>query len=199
MESPLIKGRLSSWTPQHLFSLIPIFPMTPVYPRDISASIGIQLENGLATAIVFLAVRLLALTIHVATWPAPQCICVPLPPPKPRIVLSKRLGEIEQLLPSPQRILEKNEESSFPDATRRTARSSQTLYFSPKQKEIGACHWTIFLDNPPERPDLRIFCHAVLGVKGQPLVQVKSPRQLSRAWAHFMFGTSVTTLSCVPD
>ena len=107
------KKRLSSWTSHHLFSRIPIFPMTPVYPRDFSTSVDTDLENGLATAIAPLTVWLLTLTIHVATWPAPQCICAPLPPPKPRVVFSKRPEEMEKFLPTLWRILEKNENSSF--------------------------------------------------------------------------------------
>lgn len=71
--------------------------------------------------------------------------------------------------------------------------------FLPEQDEIRARHWNIFCNDPPERADLRVFHHTILGVEGQPLVEAKSPKQLSRAWAHFVLGTFVITLSRVPQ
>ena len=69
--------------------------------------------------------------------------------------------------------------------------------FLPRDWDVTTCHWPIFSGNLPEKPELRALWVSVLAIEGQSLVEAVSPRQLSRAWAHFLLGASVGTLRCV--
>ena len=66
--------------------------------------------------------------------------------------------------------------------------------FLPRDWDITPCHWPIFSDDLPGKPELRALRVSVFAVEGRSLVDATSPRQLSRAWAHFLLGTSVSTL-----
>ena len=65
------------------------------------------------------------------------------------------------------------------------------ILFLPRNEDIDKYHWRIFSNDPPEKPDLRTLWFTVLGVEGRSLVEATSPRQLSRAWVHFILGMSV--------
>ena len=73
---------------------------------------------------------------------------------------------------------------------------TSNILFLPRQEDITKHHWPIFGGNPPIKPDLRTLWFTIFSVEGQSLVQAKRPRQLSRAWVHFILGTSVTTFRC---
>ena len=61
----------------------------------------------------------------------------------------------------------------------------------PQEGEIGGCHWPIFNSTPPKKPDIRTLRFTVFNVEGKSLVEAKSPRQLSRSWAHSLLGMFV--------
>ena len=67
------------------------------------------------------------------------------------------------------------------------------ILFVPREDEIERYYWPIFTDIPPRRPDIRTLMFTVFGVEGKSLVEAKSPRQLSRSWAHFLIGMFVDT------
>ena len=68
------------------------------------------------------------------------------------------------------------------------------ILFLPRDDDIARCHWPIFSEDQPEKPDLRTLWFNVLSLEGQSLVEAESPRQLSRAWVHFVLGASVGAL-----
>jgi len=68
------------------------------------------------------------------------------------------------------------------------------VLFLPCDGDIAKYHWPIFSSDPPEKPDLRTLWFTICGVEGQSLVEATSPRQLSRAWVHFVLGASVSAL-----
>jgi len=70
------------------------------------------------------------------------------------------------------------------------------ILFLPRDGDIAKYHWPIFSSDPPEKPDLRTLWFTICGVEGQSLVEATSPRQLSRAWVHFVLGASVGVLRC---
>ena len=72
------------------------------------------------------------------------------------------------------------------------------ILFLPRDGDIARHHWPIFSEEPPERPDLRTLWFSVLGLEGQSLVEATSPRQLSRAWVHFILGASNGALLLYP-
>jgi len=71
------------------------------------------------------------------------------------------------------------------------------ISFLPQEDDITRCYWPIFTKTPPKRLDIRTLRFTVFGVEGKSLVEAKSPRQLSRAWAHFLLGAFVIALLCV--
>ena len=71
------------------------------------------------------------------------------------------------------------------------------ILFLPQEDDIQRCYWPIFTNTPPERPDIRTLRFTVFGVEGKSLVEAKSPRQLSRAWAHFLLGVCAIAILCV--
>ena len=68
------------------------------------------------------------------------------------------------------------------------------ILFLPHNEGVAKYHWSIFSDDPPERPDVRTLWFTVFGVEGQSLTEATSPRLLSRAWVHFVLGASVGVL-----
>ena len=69
----------------------------------------------------------------------------------------------------------------------------------PRDEDIAECHSPFFSDDvPPEKPELRTLWFTVFGTEGQSLVEATSPRQLSRAWVHFVLGASVGALRPTP-
>jgi len=72
--------------------------------------------------------------------------------------------------------------------------AASNILFLPRQEDIAKHHWPVFGGSPPVRPDLRTLWITVFGIVGQPLIQAKSPRQLSRAWVHSILGGFVTML-----
>ena len=73
------------------------------------------------------------------------------------------------------------------------------ILFLPRDGDITNHHWPIFSDDPPETPELRTLWVCVFAVEGRSLVEATSPRQLSRAWVHFLLGVSVGTPWCNPQ
>jgi len=73
------------------------------------------------------------------------------------------------------------------------------ILFLPRDEDISKYHWPIFSDHPPKKPEIRTLWFTVLGVEGQSLVEAKSPRQLSRAWVHFVLGASVVAVQRALD
>ena len=61
----------------------------------------------------------------------------------------------------------------------------------PQEDEIKRYYWPIFIDNPPRKPEIRTLRFTVFAVEGKSLVEAKSPRQLSRSWAHSLLGMLV--------
>jgi hypothetical protein len=72
------------------------------------------------------------------------------------------------------------------------------ILFLPPDADIARHHWQNFSEEPPERPDLRTLWFSVLGLEGQSLVEATSPRQLSRAWVHFILGAPIGALLIYP-
>lgn len=72
--------------------------------------------------------------------------------------------------------------------------AASNILFLPQQEDIAKYHWPVFGGNPPTGLDLRTLWVTVFGVVGQPLMQAKSPRQLSRAWVHSILGGFVAML-----
>ena len=68
------------------------------------------------------------------------------------------------------------------------------ILFLPHNESIAKHHWPIFSDDPPEKPDVRTLWFTLFGVEGQSLTEATSPRQLSRAWVHFVLGVSFGVL-----
>jgi len=66
------------------------------------------------------------------------------------------------------------------------------ILFVPQEDEIKR-YWPIFTNIPPRKPDIRTLMFTVFGVEGKSLVEAKSPRQLSRSWAHSLLGMFVDT------
>ena len=62
-----------------------------------------------------------------------------------------------------------------------------------EESDIEQYYWPIFVETPPEKLDIRTFRFTVFNVEGKSLVEAKTPRQLSRSWAHFLLGTSADT------
>ena len=71
------------------------------------------------------------------------------------------------------------------------------ILFLPQEDDITRYYWPIFTTTPPERLDTRTLRFTVFGVEGKSLVEAKSPRQLSRAWAHFLLGALVIAHLCI--
>jgi len=65
------------------------------------------------------------------------------------------------------------------------------ILFVPREGEIKRYYWPLFTDNPPKKPDIRTLKFTVFGIEGKSLVEAKSPRQLSRSWAHSLLGMFV--------
>jgi len=65
------------------------------------------------------------------------------------------------------------------------------IVFLPRDEDISRYHWPIFSTHPPKRPEVRTLWFTIFGVEGQSLVEARSPRQLSRAWVHFVLGVSI--------
>jgi len=63
----------------------------------------------------------------------------------------------------------------------------------PHGDDVKRYHWPIFGDAPPEKPEVRTLRFTVFSAEGKSLVEAKSPRQLSRSWAHSLLGTFVDT------
>lgn len=68
------------------------------------------------------------------------------------------------------------------------------ILFLPRDEDISKRHWPILCDHPPEKPEIRTLWFTVFGVEGRSLVEAKSPRQLSRAWVHFVLGVFIVTV-----
>ena len=62
------------------------------------------------------------------------------------------------------------------------------ILFLPAKDEIGKYHWSIFSTTPPEKPDIRTLRFTVFAAEGKLLVEAKSPREISRAWADSLLG-----------
>ena len=62
------------------------------------------------------------------------------------------------------------------------------ILFLPAEDEIKKYHWSIFSTTPPEKPDIRTLRFTVFTAEGKSLVEAKSPRQISRAWANSLLG-----------
>ena len=73
------------------------------------------------------------------------------------------------------------------------------ILFLPRDEDISKYHWPILSDHPPKKPEIRTLWFTVFGVEGQSLVEAKSPRQLSRAWIHFVLGVSTVVVRRVLD
>ena len=71
------------------------------------------------------------------------------------------------------------------------------ILFLPREIDITRYYWPIFTKTPPERLDVRTLGFNVLNVEGKSLVEAESPRQLSRAWAHFLLGVFAIMTLCV--
>ena len=67
------------------------------------------------------------------------------------------------------------------------------VLFVPPEHDVKRYHWPIFTDIPPRKPEIRTLRFTVFAVEGKSLVEAKSPRQLSRAWAHSLLGMFVGT------
>jgi hypothetical protein len=65
------------------------------------------------------------------------------------------------------------------------------VLFVPQEDDIKRRCWQLFTDGPPRGADNRTFRFTVFGVEGKSLIEAKSPRQLSRAWASFLLGAFV--------
>jgi len=70
------------------------------------------------------------------------------------------------------------------------------ILFLPREIDITRYYWPIFTKMPPERLDVRTLRFTVFSVKGKSLAEAKSPRQLSRAWAHFLLGVFAIVILC---
>ena len=68
------------------------------------------------------------------------------------------------------------------------------ILFVPRNEDVAKYHWPIFSDDPPEKPDVRTLWFTLFGVDEQSLTEATSPRQLSRAWAHFVLGSAAGVL-----
>jgi hypothetical protein len=67
------------------------------------------------------------------------------------------------------------------------------ILFVPQENDTEQFHRPIFSDTPPEEPHVRTLGFNVFSVEGKSLTKAKSPRQLSRALAHFLLGAFVDT------
>ena len=68
------------------------------------------------------------------------------------------------------------------------------ILFVPQEGDVERYHWPIFTDVTPRKPEVRTLGFTVFSTEGKSLVEVKSPRQLSRSWAHSLLGAFVDTL-----
>jgi len=66
------------------------------------------------------------------------------------------------------------------------------ILFLPRDEDITEYHLQLFSNKRPKKPDVRTLWITVFGVEGQSLVEATSPRQLSRAWVHFVLGVSIS-------
>jgi len=62
------------------------------------------------------------------------------------------------------------------------------ILFVPQEDEVKRYYWPIFTNTPPRKPEVRVLRFTVFGAEGKSLVEAKSPRQLSRSWAHSLLG-----------
>jgi len=62
------------------------------------------------------------------------------------------------------------------------------IQFLPRDWDVADYHWPILSDDLPERPELRTLWVSVFPVERRPPTDATSPRQLSRAWVHFLLG-----------
>ena len=67
------------------------------------------------------------------------------------------------------------------------------ILFVPLEGDVEKRYWNIFTNSPPRNPEVRTLRFSIFSVEGKSLVEAKSPRQLSRSWAHSLLGTSVDT------
>jgi len=67
------------------------------------------------------------------------------------------------------------------------------ILFVPQNNDVKRYYWPIFVDTPPKRPEVRTLRINVFSVEGKSLIEAKSPRQLSRTWAHSLLGMFVDT------
>ena len=91
---------------------------------------------------------------------------------------------------------------SYEGAGRYREAISNTL-FVPLAGDVEKRHWKIFTNNPPKSAEVRTLRFSVFSVEGKSLLEAKSPRQLSRSWAHSLLGTSINIsdpiqLTCLP-
>jgi len=66
-----------------------------------------------------------------------------------------------------------------------------------EEANIRQYFWPIVVATPPKKLDIRTFRLTVFNVEGKSLVEAKTPRQLSRSWAHFLLGTFFDILWCI--
>ena len=71
--------------------------------------------------------------------------------------------------------------------------SNNLLVPQAQGDDLVRYHWPIFDSEPPRKPEIRILKFSVFSVKGKSLVEAKSPRQLSRSWAHSLLGMFIGT------
>ena len=64
----------------------------------------------------------------------------------------------------------------------------------PPEDDIERDHPPISINTPPNKTDTRTLRFTVFAGEGKSLVEAKSPRQLSRAWADFVLGLSFVAL-----
>ena len=81
---------------------------------------------------------------------------------------------------------------SYEGAGRHREVISNTIFVPPKQ-DLENHYWKIFTNTPPSDPEVRTLRFTIFSVEGKLLVEAKSPRQLSRAWAHSLLGTFINT------
>jgi len=67
------------------------------------------------------------------------------------------------------------------------------ILFVPRKADPNDRHWKVFAHNPPSDPEVRTLRFSIFSVEGKLLVEAKSPRQLSRSWAHSLLGAFVVT------
>ena len=72
------------------------------------------------------------------------------------------------------------------------------VLFVPQEDDVERYHWPIFTNIPPRKPEVRILKFTVFSTEGKSLVEAKSPRQLSRSWAHSLLGVFVDILQSPP-